>query len=140
MRTKLLLDIFSPTLEQLTLAEFLARGHYDRHVRRARATYRRRRDRLLDALGKHLPELPIHGVAAGMHLVLGLPSGLDDTAVSAEARRSGIAVTPLSAFRLAPARDGGLVIGYGRLHEAAVGAATRALAKVIRAHHVSAGL
>src|SRR5206468_1403897 len=46
-RAKRLLDDFSPALDQLTLAELLARGDYDRHVRRARAAYRRRRDRLL---------------------------------------------------------------------------------------------
>src|SRR6266545_219616 len=49
-RTKRLLDDFSPALDQLTLAELLTRGHYDRHVRRARAVYRARRDRLLAAL------------------------------------------------------------------------------------------
>jgi GntR family transcriptional regulator / MocR family aminotransferase len=134
-RTKLLLDIFSPPLDQLTLAEFLARGHYDRHVRRARAIYRTRRDRLLSALGKHLAELPIEGVAAGVHLLLGLPSGIRDTEITEEAQRAGIAVTPLSAFRLAPTgTGGGLVIGYGRLHESAVEVATRALAEVIRPH------
>jgi GntR family transcriptional regulator/MocR family aminotransferase len=133
-RTKLLLDIFSPTLDQLTLAEFLSRGHYDRHVRRARSIYRTRRDCLLTALLKQLPELPIEGVAAGVHLLLRLPPGVSDTAIADEAQRARIAVAPLSAFRLAPAPAGGLVIGYGRLHESAVEAATRALTKVIRAH------
>ncbi len=132
--TKLLLDVVSPTLDQLTLAEFFTRGHYDRHVRRARTIYRTRRDRLLTALARHLPELTIEGVAAGVHLVLRLPRGVGDATISDEARRSRIAVPPLSAFRLAPAADGGLVIGYGRLHESAVEAATRALARVIRAH------
>jgi hypothetical protein len=45
----------------------------------------------------------------------------------------GIAVTPPSAFRIAPAEAGGLVIGYGRLHQAAVEPATDALAKIVRA-------
>jgi GntR family transcriptional regulator/MocR family aminotransferase len=133
-RTKGLLDSFSPTLDQLTLAEFLRRGHYDRHVRRARAVYRRRRDRLLDALGTQLPDLPIGGVAAGVHLLLRLPPGVSDTAIAEAAQGEGIAVTPLSEFRLTPARTGGLVIGYGRLHESAIEDATDALASVVRAH------
>jgi GntR family transcriptional regulator/MocR family aminotransferase len=133
-RTKLLLDISSPGLDQLTLAEFLIRGHYDRHVRRARSIYRRRRDRLLAALVKHLPELTIEGVAAGVHLLLWLPPAVSDSAIADEASRLGIAVPPLSAFRLTPAKTGGLVIGYGRLHESALEPATRALAKVIRPH------
>jgi GntR family transcriptional regulator / MocR family aminotransferase len=133
-RAKLLADIFSPTLDQLTLAEFLRRGHYDRHVRRARSVYRRRRDRLLAALERHIPELPVEGVAAGVHLLVGLPRGVSDRAVAGEAERSGVAVAPLSAFRLKPAPRGGLVIGYGRLHESAIGPAIRTLAAAVRKH------
>jgi GntR family transcriptional regulator/MocR family aminotransferase len=133
-RTKRLLDDFSPALDQLTLAELLTRGDYDRHVRRARAAYRARRDRLLAALAKHLPELEVEGVAAGVHLLLRLPGGVSDVAIAAAAARARIAVPPLSAFRVRPSEDGGLVIGYGRLHESAVEAATRALTKVVRAH------
>ncbi len=118
----------------LTLAEFLSRGHYDRHVRRARTVYRRRRDRLLTALARQLPDLPTEGVAAGMHLLLALPPGVSDTAITEEAQRAGIAVTPLSAFQLAPSAAAALVIGYGRLHESAIESATDALAKVIRTH------
>jgi GntR family transcriptional regulator / MocR family aminotransferase len=133
-RAKLLADIFSPTLDQLTLAEFLRRGHYDRHVRRARSVYRRRRDRLLAALERHIPELPVEGVAAGVHVLVGLPRGVSDRAVAGEAERSGVAVAPLSAFRLKPAPNGGLVIGYGRLHELAIGPAIRTLAAAVRKH------
>src|SRR6266540_1157366 len=133
-RTKRLLDDFSPALDQLTLAELLTRGHYDRHVRRARAVYRARRDRLLAALAKHLPELTVEGVAAGVHLLLRLPPGVDDRTVADAARNASIAVPPLSAFRIRPSDDGGLVIGYGRLHESTVAAATRSLAKLVRAH------
>jgi DNA-binding transcriptional MocR family regulator len=52
--------------------------------------------------------------------------------VAEAASRERIAVPPLSAFRLRPAEAGGLVIGYGRLHESAVAEATRALAAVVR--------
>jgi GntR family transcriptional regulator/MocR family aminotransferase len=133
-RTKRLLDDFSPALDQLTLAELLTSGAYHRHVRRARSVYRGRRDRLVAALAAELPELAIEGVAAGVHVLLRLPPGVDDAAVAEAASRARIAVPPLSAFRVRPADDGGLVIGYGRLHEGAVGAATRALARVVRPH------
>jgi GntR family transcriptional regulator/MocR family aminotransferase len=133
-RTKRLLDDFSPALDQLTLAQLLTTGHYDRHVRRARAVYRSRRDRLLAALARQLPELTVAGVAAGVHLLLRLPRGVDDRAVAEAARDAGIGVPPLSAFRIRPSDEGGLVIGYGRLHESAVATATRTLAKLVRAH------
>jgi GntR family transcriptional regulator/MocR family aminotransferase len=136
-RTKRLLDDFSPALDQLALAELLTRGDYDRHVRHARRIYRARRDRLLTALSTHLPELAVDGIAAGMHLVLRLPTGVDDAAVAREAGVASIRVPALSAFRIARSGPGGLVVGYGRLHEAAVEPATRALAHVIRAHLAS---
>jgi GntR family transcriptional regulator/MocR family aminotransferase len=134
VRTKRLLDDFSPALDQLALAEFLTRGHYDRHLRRARSVYRKRRDALLAALERRLPELEVEGVAAGVHLLLRLPAGVSDAAISAEAEAARICVPALSAFRLAPSDDGGLVVGYGRLHESAVEPAAGALADVIRGH------
>jgi GntR family transcriptional regulator / MocR family aminotransferase len=131
-RAKRLLDDFSPALDQLTLAELLTRGDYDRHVRRARSIYRARRDRLLAELARQLPELAVEGVAAGVHVLLRLPPGARDVAIAEAAAHAGIAVTPLSAFGLTPPRAGGLVVGYGRLHESAVEPAMRALAGVIR--------
>ncbi len=133
-RTKHLLDQFSPALDQLTLAEFLTRGDYDRHVRRARSVYRARRDRLLAALAKHLPGLKVDGIAAGLHFLLRLPPGIDDRAIAEDARGVGINVAPLSRFRIKPANSGGLVIGYGRLPESAIDAAVQELARVMRPH------
>lgn len=131
-RMKRLADDFSPALDQLTLAALLRKGDYDRHVRRARAVYRKRRDRLLAALARHVPELSVEGVAAGVHVLLRLPSDVDDVAIAAEARRAGIRVAPLAAFRLRHSGAGGLVLGYGRLHESAAEPAARVLAKIIR--------
>ncbi len=54
---KIAADRGSPALEQLALADFVARGEFDRHLRRMRPIYRRRRDALLAALERHLPWL-----------------------------------------------------------------------------------
>ena len=48
-------DRHCSTLDQLTLAEFISRGGHDRHIRRRRLIYRRRRDRLLAELHRHAP-------------------------------------------------------------------------------------
>jgi GntR family transcriptional regulator / MocR family aminotransferase len=133
-RAKSLLDDFSPALDQLALAELLERGDYDRHLRRARSVYGRRRDALLESLERQLPELTVEGVAAGVHVLLRLPTGISDVEIADGAARARIRVAPLSAFRLEPAKDGGLVVGYGRLHESAVEPAARALAAVVRPH------
>jgi GntR family transcriptional regulator / MocR family aminotransferase len=133
-QAKRLADDFSPALDQLALAELLAAGAYARHIRRARAAYRTRRDRLVDALARELPELGVGGVAAGVHLVLRLPPGCDDAAVARSASEARIRVPPLSSFRIKAAPSRGLVLGYGRLHEASVGQAVRALARVVRGY------
>jgi GntR family transcriptional regulator / MocR family aminotransferase len=133
-QAKALLDDFSPAVDQLALAELLERGDYDRHLRRARSVYRRRRDGLLEALERQLPELRVEGIAAGVHLVLRLPAGVSDVEVADGAKRARIRVPPLSAFRLEPSAEGGLVVGYGRLHETAVEPAAKALAAVVRLH------
>jgi GntR family transcriptional regulator/MocR family aminotransferase len=133
-QAKRLADDFSPALDQLALAELLRGGAYARHLRRARAAYRRRRDRLVQALARHLPELDVGGVAAGVHLVLRLPPGCDDAAIARSASDVRVRVPALSSFRIKPAAPGALVVGYRRLHEESVELAVRELARVIRPH------
>jgi GntR family transcriptional regulator/MocR family aminotransferase len=130
-RIKHLLDVSSPPIGQRALARFITGGDYDRHVRRARGIYRGRRDALVTALGRYLPDLVVEGVAAGMHVLLRLDPGVDDQALAASAARHGVRVSPLSRFALSPAAGRGLVLGYGALPERAVGAAVAALATVI---------
>ncbi len=132
-KQKRLADDFSPPLNQLTLAEFLRCGDYDRHIRSARTIYRARRNRMLTALEEHLPEFSVGGIAAGVHLVLRLPNSVDDQAMAAHALQSRIRVPALSSFSIKPSDQRGLVIGYGQLHETAVSAAIQRLATIVRA-------
>jgi GntR family transcriptional regulator/MocR family aminotransferase len=132
-RVKHLLDVCSPALEQHALARYIERGDYDRHVRRARGIYRRRCERLLAALERHLAGLDVEGIAAGMHVLLRLPPGVDDRAVAARAEERGVRVIPLSRFSLSGSNGGGLVLGYGRIHEHALEPAVRDLSRAIEA-------
>ncbi|MFG1624750.1 PLP-dependent aminotransferase family protein [Kribbella sp. NPDC049227] len=127
-----LADSGSPAFDQLAFAEFLTSGDYDRHVARARQTYRRRRDRLVRALATTLPELPVQGSAAGMHILLRLPDNADDIAIAGAAASQGIGVKALSPLQLTPSRDRGLVLGYGRLPETKIDEATAALAALLK--------
>ena len=102
-------------LDQLTLAEFLTSGAYDRHVRAARLRYRRRRDALVAALAEHAPRVRVTGIAAGLHAVLRLPPGTEPSVVRAAARQH-LALHGLSRYRhpqAAPDRLDALVVGYG---------------------------
>lgn len=131
IRIKHLLDVLSPVIDQLALARFIDRGDYDRHIRRARGIYTKRRDHLLTALHRHLPALHIEGVAAGMHILLRLPHGVTGEHIAAAAARDGVAVTPLSTYQLTHSADDGLVIGYGRLRDDDVNDAVEALAEAL---------
>ncbi|MGH3039447.1 MAG: PLP-dependent aminotransferase family protein, partial [Gaiellaceae bacterium] len=128
---KHLLDVCSPPIEQRTLARLIRSGDYDRHVRRARTVYRRRRDALSAALHDHLPELEVEGIAAGLHVLVRLEHGLDDEAVAARAERHGVRVVPLSRYAHSGYGGAGLVLGYGCIHEASIPLAIRSLAAVL---------
>lgn len=111
---KALSDRGTNTLEQLTLAEFIASGAYDRHVRRGRLTYRRRRDRLIAALQKDAPSVQATGIAAGLHALLALPVAESEPEIITRAARRGLALEGLSAYSTtADGQRAGLVIGYG---------------------------
>ncbi len=121
-------------IDQLVFADFLCRGEFDRHLRRMRAIYRSRRDVLVTALATHLPDLRVSGIAAGLHVVLRLPSREIETAVRLRARSAGVLVQSLSQHAL-PGYTGqaALLIGYGSLPEPTLPAAIEQLAQAIRA-------
>jgi len=128
---KLLADRGSPILDQLTFADFLSRGEFDRHLRRMRPVYRSRRDALLRALARHLPELKPTGIAAGLHLVAWLPRDLDEATVITAAANEGVAVAGVTPHRLSPAPRGGLIFGYSDLNERAIADGITRLARAI---------
>ncbi len=130
-RQKGLTDSFSPPLDQLTWAAFLRGGDYDRHIRKARAVYHVRRNRLLEALARFLPELEVTGAPAGLHVLLRLPATADDAAIANAAWERRIRIRPLSSFYLGVPRAKGLMIGYGRLHESSVTRAVAELAAIV---------
>lgn len=100
-------------LDQLTLAEFITSGAYDRHLRSMRQRYRRRRDALVAALAEQAPHVRVTGIAAGLHAVLELPPGTERSVVQAAAWQ-GLAVEGVSRFRHGSASAGdGLIIAYG---------------------------
>ncbi|WP_397561108.1 PLP-dependent aminotransferase family protein [Spongiactinospora sp. 9N601] len=131
-RIRNLMDVCPPAVEQQALAMMIERGDYDRHVRRARKAYRRRREQLIAALAERLPGLRVEGIAAGMHLLLRLPADLDDAAIAARALDKGVQVAPLSQFSHSGHPGSGLVLGYGRITERDMNPAVAALATAIR--------
>jgi GntR family transcriptional regulator / MocR family aminotransferase len=101
------------TLDQLTLAEFIGSGGYDRHIRRSRLVYRRRRDQLIRAIGRQVPGAELTGISAGLHALLHLPAGHTEDQVCASAARRGLAVSGVAGYTTPAApHPPALVVGY----------------------------
>jgi GntR family transcriptional regulator / MocR family aminotransferase len=112
--TKDATDRGSPSLEQLSFADFLSRGEFDHHLRRMRPIYRARRDALLGALARYLPEARTVGASAGLHVVAWLPDGVDEAALIERAAAVGVGLTGITpAHRIRRDGPGGLIFGYG---------------------------
>ena len=128
---KIAADRGSPSLEQLALADLITRGEFDRHLRRMRPTYRRRRDAVLTALARRLPDLEPVGVSAGLHLVTWLPPHLDEATVVDAAARAGVGIDGVTPYRISHHGPGGLIFGYAAVNEQAIAEGIDILARVI---------
>jgi GntR family transcriptional regulator / MocR family aminotransferase len=107
-------DRSTSSVDQLTLAEFIQSGAYDRQVRRARLAYRRRRDRLVAAVARHVPDVGVTGITAGLHLLLELPAGHTEADLIARAAARGLALEGVSGYHATPGpHPPALVVGYG---------------------------
>ena len=126
------LDGGSPALEQLALARMLETAAFDRHLRRARAEYARRRTALLEALADLLPDLEPSGAEAGLHLVLELPDSVDRALLAARAAGDRVRVGTTTEHRAAPGRRAdALVVQYARIAPVAAPLAARAIRRLL---------
>jgi DNA-binding transcriptional MocR family regulator len=129
-------DYCSPVIDQYALAYLLDSGRYDRHLRGVRRRYRARRDALVGALAERLPDVRVHGVAAGLHVCVELPGGCDEAAVAEAARGRGLAVVPVGDMRLAGRDEDhppALVLGYANVPEPRLVEAAALLAAAVAA-------
>jgi GntR family transcriptional regulator/MocR family aminotransferase len=128
---------WSSALEQLTLAEFISSGAYDRHVRSMRLRYQRRRDQLVETLATRVPGVRVTGMSAGLQAVIDLPRGTERSVVAAAADQ-GLVVSGLAEYRYdmpksewqSPEVDA-LVIGYAAPSDSAWAGALDALCDVL---------
>jgi len=126
------LDLFSSTLYQAVLADFLREGHFVSHLRRMREVYKSRRDALVDALARRLDNmLSIVNADAGLHLTALLPQGIDDRRIARAVGERGISALPLSACYAGKETRAGLVLGFGCADETQLDRAVEVLAHVI---------
>ena len=129
---KVAADMGSPALDQLAFADLLDGGELDRHLRRMRPIYRRRRDLLLEALARHVPDFRPAGAAAGLHVLAWLPPDVApaEAEIVEAAAANGIALGGLTTRRVS-AGPAGLIFGYGAIDDGAIEDGVRQLAGVI---------
>lgn len=113
---------------QLALTDFLADGHFLRHLRHMKALYRQRRDDLHARLD---PSIAVDAFA-GLAVVAHLPHGFDDVALAKRAPELGIAPCPLSVWYANPAEARpGLLLCVTNLRPQILDKACDALATLI---------
>ncbi len=118
---KAIADGGSEVIGQLALCDFIARGELDRHVRRMRVRYQRRRETLLEALARWLPQGRVSGPgAAGLFELVELPVGVDEPRLLRAAAARGVGIEGLSWHRFAADGPPGVLLGYGNLSEPAI--------------------
>jgi len=121
-------DVFSATLYQAVLTDFIREGHFARHIRRMRMLYMERRRTLTEEIRSQMAgRLEVIGAKAGMHLAALLPPGSDDVAISKRAAASGVSATPLSTCYMKSRARGGLILGYGGVDAQQIRAGIRKL-------------
>jgi GntR family transcriptional regulator/MocR family aminotransferase len=135
VNAKALADTGCATLDQLALADFIRDGHFERHVRRARARNAARRAALLAAIAEHFGDrIEVCAADAGIHVLLwlrGLPAATLRPAL-AHAERLGVRAYPVAPCYLKPPRTAGLILGYAGLGERQIRDGIRLLAEALR--------
>ncbi|WP_328328701.1 PLP-dependent aminotransferase family protein [Kribbella sp. NBC_00382] len=103
------------SIEQLVMADLITRGDYDRHIRKVRLEYRRRRTELADRVAAVWP-YPLEGIAAGMHALLPLESAAEEWRLIDVAQYGGLSVHGLHTMGYWHTEDdsqpAALVLGY----------------------------
>ncbi|GGT42388.1 MocR-like pyridoxine biosynthesis transcription factor PdxR [Streptomyces purpureus] len=129
------MDLGNPALDQAVLHDLVARGGYDRQLRRCQRAYRERRDALVAALAERLPGTEVSGIAAGLHVIARVPdAGGSAARVVERAAAAGVAVRTLDTYGTQAPVDGGvrLVLGYAHLAPSEIARGVRLLADALR--------
>jgi GntR family transcriptional regulator / MocR family aminotransferase len=129
---KAIADGGSEIIGQLALRNFIDRGELDRHVRRMRVEYQRRRETLIEALERWLPQGVVNRTdAAGLFELVELPAGVDEARLLHAAAERGVGMEGLAWHRFATGAPAGVLLGYGNLSEPAIEQGVRLIADAL---------
>jgi len=133
LRLKRLTDMQCPTLPQLTLAQFIADRHLERHIAHMKRIYGKRRNHLIAALNEAFgSRVQISGDAAGLHLVAKLSGLKFDYRLSAQLKKRNINVYPAERYTLAKGNHADrLIMGFGNVTESQITEGIKAIAELL---------
>jgi GntR family transcriptional regulator/MocR family aminotransferase len=129
--TKAIEDGGSEVVGQLALCDFIERGELDRHTRRMRLRYQQRRDSLLGALARWLPQGRESGAGAGLYELVTLPEDVNEPALLTAAAARGVGMEGLAWHRFTHGGPPGVLLGYGNLPEPAIEHGVRLIAEAL---------
>lgn len=132
VQAKGIVDRGAPTLTQAAVADFITEGYFDRHLRRLRRVYGRRRRILASALQNELPcAVTFSSEPAGLHIMLNLPAHYDEARVVRDAAEAGVGVYRGAAYHLEPDPPPSILLGFSGLTELQLREGVRRLASVL---------
>lgn len=127
-----LVDRGAPTLTQAAVADFITEGHFERHLRRLRKVYGRRRQILVEELDQHLQGLVQYSTdEAGLHVMLYLAPQYDETAVIREAALAGVGVYPGAPYHVEKPSRPSILLGFSGLSKKEISEGIVRLAQVM---------
>jgi len=130
-----LVDRGAPTLTQAAVADFIAEGHFERHLRRLRKEYGQRRQVLVAALEESVGDrVSFSGVEAGLHVMIYLPFGADEGRLVREAAAAGVGVYPGAPYHLEQPARPSILLGFSGLSDEEIKDGVEILATVIMRH------
>ncbi len=131
VRAKDLVDRGAPTLTQAAVADFIAEGHFERHLRYLRRLYGERRAALAAALARHLGNrVRVSPLAAGLHVMVYAEEAVDEAQLVREAAAHGVRVQPGAPYHLEQPAPPSLLLGFSGLDESEIVEGVRRLAEV----------
>lgn len=134
MHMKYITSMSSTTLPQLAVAEFIAQGGYERHLRKVRAQYRHNRDRMLELVSRYLPE----GTRAskpegGFVLWVELDPRIDAEQLNERTQKRGVSVAPGALFSASDKYHNFIRLNYAQTVTDEIEAAVRVVGEEISA-------
>lgn len=131
-RAKWLSDRQLPSLEQRVLADFIAEGHLERHLRQMRSHYNQLRQALVEALKYHFGDrATILGENAGIHLMVRLHFNLPDDEILQRAADVGVGLLSGQSHYFSISEPGQFIFGYAELTETQIQEGIRRLAMAL---------